>query len=87
MVIRHLSELLFTPNGSEKGQVWLRRPGASQAPVRGGVLIIHCLKSITCGMLGSVEISEIQSNVSEYWVTVSGGDAEFIQKRRSSKTV
>ena len=50
-------------------------------------LIIHSLKPITSGMLGSVEVSTIQADVSETWVTVSGGDAEFIKKRRSKKTV
>ena len=34
-------------------------------------------------MLGSVETSKIQADVSESWVRVSGGDAEFIKTRRS----
>ena len=33
-------------------------------------------------MLGSVEASKIQADVSENWVTVCGGDPEFIKKRR-----
>ena len=49
--------------------------------------MIHSLKSLTCGMLGIAETSKTQSDVSEYWVTVSEGDAEFSKKRRSSKTV
>ena len=65
MVVRHLSELISSPNGSEKRQVWLRRPGASRALVRGRVLIIYSLKSIASGMLGSAETSNIQADVSE----------------------
>ena len=87
MVVRHLSELILAPDGSEKRQVWLRRLGASGELVLGRVLIIHSLKSFTGGRLGSAETSRIQSEMSEYSVTVSGGDAEFIKKRRSSKTV
>ena len=68
MMVRHLGELISTPNGSEKRQLWLRRPGAFRATVRRGALIIHSLMSFTSGMLGIVEISKMQSDVSEYWV-------------------
>ena len=79
MVVGHLSELISTPDGIEKRQVWLRRPGASRAPVRGRVLVIHSLKSIASGMLGNAETPKIQADVSVNGVTVSGGDAEFIR--------
>ena len=46
----------------------------------------HSLMSLTIGMLGSAETSEIQSDVSVYWVTVSRDEAEFTKKRRSSET-
>ena len=44
------------------------------------MLIVHSLKSIASGLLGSAEASKIQADVSENWVTVSGGDAEFHQE-------
>ena len=47
------------------------------------LLILHTLKWITGGMLGSAETSRIQADVSENWAAVSGGDAEFIKTRRS----
>ena len=88
MVVGHLSELISATVGSEKRHVWWRRPRASRAPVRWhGLLVIHSVKSFTSGMLGIAETSKIQAGVAEYWVTASGGDAEFIKKRRSSKTV
>ena len=83
MMVRHLFVVICTLNGSMKRQVWLRRPGASRAPMRGGVLIIHSLEWIASGMLGSVETSKIQANVCESWVRVSGGGAEFIKTPRS----
>ena len=46
------------------------------------MLIIHSLKSIAGGMLGSAETSKIQADVPKNWVTVVGGDAEFIKKSR-----
>ena len=83
MVVRHLSKLISAPDGSEKSQGWLRRPSASRAFVRGKVLIIHCPKSNPSGMLGSAETSE--AGASQTWVTVSGGDAEFMKTRRSKR--
>ena len=47
------------------------------------MLIIHSLRLIASGMLGSAETSMIQADVSENWVRVSGGDAEFIEENRS----
>ena len=61
MVVRHLSELISATDGGEKRQVLLRRPGASRAPVRGGVLIIHSLNSFARGMMGSAGTSKESS--------------------------
>ena len=82
MAVRHLSELISTPDGSEKRQVSLRRPEASRALVRARVLIIHSLMSISSGMLASAETSKIQADVSANWVSVSRGDGEFDPKRQ-----
>ena len=49
------------------------------------MLIFHSPKSITSGMLGSAETSKFQAGVAGNWVTVSGGDAEFIKSRRSKR--
>ena len=46
-------------------------------------LIIHSLEPIASGMLGIDVTSKIQADESENWVRVSGGNAEFIKKRRS----
>ena len=86
MVVNHRSELVSIPDGIEKRLVWLRRPGAFLAPVRGGVVLIHSLMSFTIGMLDSAETSKIRSDLSVYWVTVTRDDAQFTKKRRSSKT-
>ena len=85
VVVSHLSELVPTLDGCEKCHVGVRRPGASRAPLRGGVWIPHSSKSFTSGMLGSAETIKIQAGVSENWATVSGGDAEFIKTRRSNR--
>ena len=50
-------------------------------------LIIHSLEPIASGMLGIDVTSKTQADESENWVIVSGGDAEFIKKRRSLKAV
>ena len=49
------------------------------------MLFNHSLKSIASGMLDSAETPKIQADVSENWVRVSGGDAEFIKESRSLK--
>ena len=49
------------------------------------VLIIHSPKSITSGMLGRAETSKFQAGVAGNLVTVSGGDAESIKSRRSTR--
>ena len=77
-VVRHLSELVPPPDGSEKRCVWLRRPGGSRALVQWTALIVHSLKSITSGMLGSAEASKVQAGVSENW-------AEFFEIEKTGK--
>ena len=48
-------------------------------------VVTHSPKSFRSGMLVIDETSKIQAGVSENWVTVSGGDAEFIKSRRSKR--
>ena len=66
-VVLNEMSLRYVPTlgGGEKYHVWVRRPGASRAPVRGGVSIIHSPKSFTSGISGNAEESKVQAGVSE----------------------
>ena len=57
--------------------------GSSQIFAHVSLLNIHSLKSIESGTWGSAETSQIEVDVCDSWVRVSGGDTEFIKTRRS----